>query len=321
MLKSARVRNFQLVRDLKIDFGDVTALVGESERGKSSLFRGIESAIINARGSKFIRTGQSACNVILESENGTVEWKKKREGSATYIVTTADGKQEIFEKVEECPELARKVLGLFPVQFGEDVFLTVNLAGQFEPPFLIFDTGTVVAKVLGKFTRLDEVYGAVRLANKDLQNLRHDEQAGRRGLETAKTRLDEHEGVGKLEPLLGSLEKLTKRFQAAESSLEKFEDGLREAKSLRSKISAFRVDEKLAASLGGWSETGLRDKVQLLQGMSKDYHALKRLLSQVAEAALSVKACAAKAKSAGNELAKFKASNTLCPACAKPWTI
>lgn len=320
MLKSAHVRGFQLVKDLKVDFGDVSALIGESERGKSSFFRGIESAIINARGSKFIRTGESACSVLLETTKGTVEWKKKREGSATYIVTT-EGKREVFEKVEECPELARKVLGLYPVQFGEDIFLTVNLAGQFEPPFLIFDTGTVVAKVLGKFTRLDEVYGAVRIANKDLQNLRHDEQARRKDLEAATARLEEHEGADKLEPLLLSLERMAKKLQVTEASLERLESGLVEARTLQNKVESLRVDASLSNSLDGWADSGLRAKVQNLQDLNKEYSILKKVLTQVAEAAMSVKACAAKAKAASAELAKFRASNELCPACSRPWTV
>lgn len=260
MIKRLKIENFQLIRSLDLGLDAVTAIIGESEVGKSCGFRGLEAAINNPRGSKFIRKGASQCLVYIETDAGSVEWTKQREGSASYRVTKG-GVTEVFSKVEACPKMAKEVLGIQECQFGDDVYKVVNLAGQFEPPFLIFDTGSKVAKVAGKFTRLDEIYAAVRVANKDLQSLKHDEQTRRRDLELAKDKLSKHQGIEKLEPILGALEKKAAGLDGEKEGLDKMLGGVDRAKALKARIGALQVDPALRDSIQGWQDSTFRDRI------------------------------------------------------------
>jgi len=318
MLKLAEVENFQLIRSLRLKLEAVTALVGESERGKSCFFRAIEAAINNPRGSKFIRKGFSSCRVYVETDRGSVEWVKQREGSASYKVVK-DGATEVFNKVEECPGLVKEVLGIKECQFGDDVFKVVNLAGQFEPPFLIFDTGSKVAKVAGKFTRLDEIYAAVRVANKDLQSLRHDEQTARKSLEAAKDKMERHAGIEKLEPVLASLETKASGLDSAKDNLESLVVGLERAKKVFKNIEALEVEAGVADQLVGWPVPTIKANIAEIERLEKECTTVRRLANNLRVAETQAIRAQAKLKVAQEERDKFKEENKLCPACGKAW--
>lgn len=328
MLTRLRIKNFQLVRNLDLRLDKVTAIIGESEKGKSCIFRAVEAMVKNARGNKFITTGQNFCEVEAWTDRGCVGWYKKAAGSAMYIAggdmdhshewlsSKCQCGAEKFERVEECPRVVKDILGIAPVSFGDEL-MTVNMAGQFDDPFLIFETGTTVAKVLGKFTRLDEIYAAVRAANKDLGNLKSDEKIRRSDLEGAQARLKQHGDIPDLDPVLDMMEKSVQDLKSKQERISKLETGVREVLAVVERLRALR--RVTLTDLTGWPPPALREKVDRLGSMTKDVASVKIAQEKVGFYKKLLERQTEAVTKATEKLAEFKKENNLCPACGRAW--
>lgn len=321
MIERVKVHNFQLLRDLDIRIDpSVTAFTGVSEVGKSCLFRAIEALLNNARGSGFITKGESACEVLIQTDKGVVVWNKKKAGGGSYVVVPLDGAEQRFDRVEECPKLAKDVLGFAPVPFGDDIEMTVNLAPQFGgQEFLIFDTGSKVARVLGKFTRLDEIYGAVRQANKELANFKSDEKVRRADLEVAKEKLAKHEGIDGLEDLVSHVEAQAASFKDKQAKVESLDKSLTEVRTLRQKIKALQVGD-VSGNLVGWPPAELRKKVESIEIKNMVLGELKGVAYQIRGATDNVVMAKGNLAHVLKEFNDFKIANPSCPACNRAWS-
>jgi hypothetical protein len=315
-LKLLRVNNFQRIKSLEVPFGSVTAIVGESEVGKSCAFRGLESLILNAKGNKFIRKGASSCSVYAETDKGSVEWVKKKTGSATYNVVLGDRK-ETFTKAEALPALAKEVLGLSEVEFG-DTKLMVNLQGQFVPPFLLFESGTTVAKVLGKFTKLDEIYAAIRVANKDLLNIRQELSVREKDLESSEERVKRHEGLDKLGSVLSVLKKMAGSLKGKEEAKDELEESVDELDGIRSEIGKINITGVIGL-VDEWPDVALSEKVNQIQQLGEQVEEVDRLRAELGKYDEGLVLSGRVHDKALKELEEFKVKNKICPACGSSW--
>jgi len=152
-LKAVRVTNFQSIEHAELDLGQLTVLVGPGRAGKSAVVRAIRCALLNATGDDFIRQGEKECTVVLEFDDCCVTWTKPRGKSATYGL---DGK--MFTKVgHEVPAEIRERLAIGELEVDKDTALTPQLASQFDPIFVLSESGSRQAKIFGKVTRADTV--------------------------------------------------------------------------------------------------------------------------------------------------------------------
>jgi exonuclease SbcC len=164
------VRNFQSLRHVDVELGRFTVIVGPSSSGKTALMRAFRAISSNVRGSSYVTRGEKVASVSVETDQALVTLERG-EGHGVYRVTTQPvmteddfGPQELtFTKLGgSVPEEVTEFLGLEPLVKG----VSVNFAGQFDPPYLLDDSGSEVARVLGKLTRVDVIFTAVREANR-----------------------------------------------------------------------------------------------------------------------------------------------------------
>jgi hypothetical protein len=150
------VINFQSVKKAEVELAPFTAVIGESDQGKSALLRALESVVNNRAGNDFVTHGASFSSVEVEVDDHEIAWDK---GTNTnrYI---ADG--VVYDKVGRgVPEDVTKLLDLNPA----------SLAGQFDRPYLLFESGAEVSQIIGELTNIALLYEAVRLANGDKTHL------------------------------------------------------------------------------------------------------------------------------------------------------
>lgn len=164
MIHRLRVRGFQSLKDVDVELGQFTVVVGPSSSGKSALVRAIRVLASNVRGTSHVTRGSKVAFISAEVSrpDGSkhVVSVERGEGVSRYHV---DG--EAWSKCGTTvpPEVTR-ALGLPPLGDGG----SPGLAGQFDRPFLLDESGGVVARVLGEVTGVEVVLAAAREGNRRL---------------------------------------------------------------------------------------------------------------------------------------------------------
>lgn len=73
------IRNFQAISELDVSFPKgLTVITGETNNGKSSIFRAIEAAIYNVGGDSYIKAGEKFTGVKIRYQGNEVIWKKNK---------------------------------------------------------------------------------------------------------------------------------------------------------------------------------------------------------------------------------------------------
>ncbi|AJG93022.1 putative exonuclease SbcC [Bacillus cereus] len=104
--------------------------------------------------------------VAIHLDNGIIISKHRRKGKTSYRIQTDPGDAgSVFEK-SEVPEEVKQLLGITKQTFG-DFVTALNFAFQLEAPFLISETPSSGAKVLGKLAGTEAVDLAVKSVSKD----------------------------------------------------------------------------------------------------------------------------------------------------------
>lgn len=151
MIRRLELRNFQSIAQADLELGDWTALVGESDVGKSAVLRALWCLLTNARGEWFIRQGEPQCEVAVTLDSGTlVAWTKPRGRMASYIVRIGDDVQAFAPPPGAgMPDEVRALLPMTIEVAGDE--LMPGFQRQHEAPFLLADTARHRAQVLGEF--------------------------------------------------------------------------------------------------------------------------------------------------------------------------
>lgn len=159
----------------------LTVITGPSDAGKTAIIRALRWLAFNEpQGEAFLHTIRTAdgsiksavdeAAVTVEFSDGTVVTKTRRKGKTTY---THSLYPEPWEKAEVPPEI-RKTLGLQKQAYGETFETCLNFAFQLDPPFLLSETGSAGAKVLGKLAGTEVVDKSIGAVNKLTHRIRTD---------------------------------------------------------------------------------------------------------------------------------------------------
>lgn len=191
------VFNFQSIQHTKVVIDGFTVVLGPSDIGKSAFARAVKFALTNASGTSFVRHG-SLCDrvvkgnkkckctskVILKFPEQKVTWEKG-DSVNVYTVVDSNGDTKTYEGLDRgTPSF---LAGFQRVAIGNRSDL-IQIPKQFEPIFLLNESGGVVADVLSDLAslgKLNEVADLVskerreavsrrKLRDEDLANLKRD---------------------------------------------------------------------------------------------------------------------------------------------------
>lgn len=168
MIQKLTLKNFEAHKDTLIDFENgVTIIKGNSNAGKSSLFRALRFVLLNEPGGEdFINFNENETEVTLQYNNHTVTRAKARSNKRNeYIV---DGKV-LKAFGQGVPDEVKQVFGLSEI----------NYEWQFDKrPFLLAETGGYIAGKLNEIVNLDLIDISLknieqkrRAVNKDIENI------------------------------------------------------------------------------------------------------------------------------------------------------
>lgn len=160
------LNNFQQWKTGLIEFKPgLNILIGNTESGKSTLFRAIGSILTGKMSEDYIRKGTKGCEVEVQFSDGSVF---KRSRNKKDNIANANG--TIFERVgKEIPFEYFNKLGKTSIEFGNKE-LSLCSYSQFEPHFFITLSDYDKSKLIGTICGIDIVDKLVDSINKDIRS-------------------------------------------------------------------------------------------------------------------------------------------------------
>lgn len=215
MLKKIRLINFEGHEDTTLDLTKgVHIISGDSNAGKSSIFRALRFVFLNEPGGEeFINFNATECSVIVDYNGNVIERTKARNNKKNEY--KLNGK-EFKAFGQSVPNEIQQVL-----QLNE-----INFEWQFDRrPFLISETGGYIASKLNEIVNLELIDSSLR----DVESLRRGKNK-----EIESSNLDLKDAIDKINSY---------------DWIEKAEEKLIEAETLEASINSLNIKNESLHSL------------------------------------------------------------------------
>lgn len=172
-LSKITLENFQAFERGEFNLSPhLNILVGVSNVGKSSVARALSLVLFNQWDKSWCKFGAKYCRVTLQTSTGIEVVREKGEKVNRYILRLPNQPEQLFESFGTAvPEQVQQALKIHAVQVDTTDTLNLNLAGQMDALFLLSQTGSYRAKVLGKLSGATYLDHAIRELNKDKRQL------------------------------------------------------------------------------------------------------------------------------------------------------
>lgn len=201
------------------ELSGLTVLVGAGDVGKSSILRALRAAFLNDGEDEDIRHGQKKCEVELNFGEVRIVWWKERGKGGSYSFERNGAIEHYTKTAGAVPEAIARYLGVGVLEVDSTTELTPQLSDQHDAPFILWETGSKRARILGKATRLDVVVSAQMQCKKELdQAQREEKRAGQA-----------HEELLSQQALLPDYKGLEKRAQTIEEDCVLVEESTKRA--------------------------------------------------------------------------------------------
>lgn len=172
------IRDFQSIEHTKFQIEGLSVVVGRSNIGKSAIVRAITYALTAASGTDFVRHGDRCerrtkdakrckCFSSVRIKTPAIEFTWKKGDSVNQYEVLLPGATEpvLYDKVGQgVPDFLSPDFDM--IRIGSSSKL-VQISDQFNPIFLLDQSGNTVADVLSDVAKLDQINVALGLVNKD----------------------------------------------------------------------------------------------------------------------------------------------------------
>ncbi len=164
MIERIQIRDFQSIESLDIECGPITVIHGESDTGKSAVVRALYGLAYNTYPKGHVREGAQDSEVGVTIDGVTV---RARKGASNQYEMDDVGTEMLgWDKVgTEVPPAVQEVLGWPVLELDDGSKFTPSFGLQFDAPFLLTDSPSKRAKLLGTLTNVATLYAAVKEAN------------------------------------------------------------------------------------------------------------------------------------------------------------
>jgi exonuclease SbcC len=166
-----KIKNYQAIKDVDLSFEPgITAIVGNSNNGKSSIIRAIEAAINNKGGSGFINYDADQCEVTIEDNGSEITWvKSNKQGKSHYVI---NGKEVSKIGQKQIPEVGN-LLNMNEIEVNAERF-RLNFWKQMEYPFLVGKTPYQLFDFISKSDEQDIIKNLQDIKKEELKSLSTD---------------------------------------------------------------------------------------------------------------------------------------------------
>lgn len=231
-LTSISIRNFQSIKKADLELGSFTVIVGPSSSGKSALIRAFKALASNVRGNGVITRGQKQMLISVRTDTHLVTLERN-ERQGLYRVAGPDGEQTFTKLAGDVPDLVSRALRIDPITNAD----SVNFAAQFDKPYLLDESGAVVARQLGELTNVNVIFEAVRQANKVRSQAASTLKTRKGDLEAVRSRVAQYQDLPERLQLMAQAEAVDASRRTLNAQLS----------SITRAVQVLRVAEEVAA--------------------------------------------------------------------------
>lgn len=147
------IKNFQSIKQAKLDLGGFTVITGSSNLGKSAVRRAFATVIYNDWDASYIRDGFERAEIELERDGNVVkvekEYKNKVIKTNSFCVN-----EKVYEKMGDSLPDEYKELGWLTLK-AQGKKYNLNIATQLEPLFMIGNSDTENTAILNNAFKMD----------------------------------------------------------------------------------------------------------------------------------------------------------------------
>lgn len=265
------VEGFQSHTNCHFNLGNgLNVITGPSDSGKTAIIRAVRWVAFNEpQGEAFVNESVGHATVAIHLDNGITISKHRRKGKTSYRIQTNPGDEgSVFEK-SEVPEEVKQLLGITKQTFG-DFVTALNFAFQLEAPFLISETPSSGAKVLGKLAGTEAVDLAVKSVSKDTYAARQERLLAEKEIERLAGNLLEYLDVDDKVQQLKTTESLMEHVEELHKKKESLKEIAQIYTSRKQKhIAAWEIEKRLE---------NVPVLIQILEQTEKDQQRLQTLL-------------------------------------------
>jgi len=155
--------------------GKFTVIFGDSDVGKSSVYRAIRGLVTAEDGDTFITKGKPKAGVSLITPTSEVVWVKPRGKSSTYHLFVDGVKTRDWSRARNLPGELAKQLKFEQVMIDGDKFYP-NFRGQFDALFMLFESSGKRARLLGSLVS-NLLLKGIKIANLERNRVEADVRA------------------------------------------------------------------------------------------------------------------------------------------------
>lgn len=225
---------FNLVQGLNV-------ITGPSDSGKTAIIRAVRwVAFGEPGGDAFVNKKSQEAIVRITLDSGMVVTKRRKGKKTSYSLQANEAVEgQLFEKAE-VPEEIRIALGIEKQTFG-DFTTALNFAFQLEAPFLISETASAGAKILGKLAGTEDVDTAIKDVSKDTYQARQLRSQAEKEISEINVQLLEFEGIERTREQLETVEYLVQETEKEVVRLDFLKEQSRKIATLEESVNVLKT--------------------------------------------------------------------------------
>ena len=213
---------------------NLNILVGVSNVGKSSVARALSLVLFNQWDKSWCRFGAKYCRVSILTDTGIEVIREKGEKVNRYILRLPSQPEQLFESFgTTVPEQVQQALHIHEVQVDTTDKLNLNLAGQMDALFLLSQTGSYRAKVLGKLSGATYLDHAIRELNRDKRQVTAEKNSKDLEIVELQTQITKLEAIESYSSVIAELESNLAALALAEQRVERIRSLFERVKVLK----------------------------------------------------------------------------------------
>ena len=158
--------DFQAWANFDLSISGYTAVIGPSNKGKSSLGRAVRSVLRNQVSQGYVRKGQKATTLTAYIGSHKIEASRTAKGSTKYLIDDDPNKKYTSLGVNGLPdEVAALNMGV--VRVGSDTFDPI-FARQLSKQFLLEELPSTLNNILGAFSSTEKLEAGKKEGNSQI---------------------------------------------------------------------------------------------------------------------------------------------------------
>ncbi|SDC50789.1 MULTISPECIES: AAA family ATPase [unclassified Candidatus Frackibacter] len=279
IIKEITIENFQSHNQTIIELSDgLNVITGPSDTGKSAIIRALRWVLYNEPlGDEFIQVGTNQCRVGILLANGYRVIRERSNRENRYVVIDPTGEKEIYSGFgTKVPKDVTEVHQMPKVTIDDDMETTLNLDYQLVGPFLLNDSGSTKAKVIGQLTGVHIIDAAIKDVAIDLTRAKRKKKQELSEIERIDEQLKEYQDlpalkkeINKKEKLLGQLKEVNNRLNKYYNLQRGWEEVEKERVYLKEVLKELNQLEKMERLLKKMSKK--KEKLLILKRLWNDW--------------------------------------------------